>query len=113
MADEDWEDVVGWEVNAQWFTHGKDHNQDGFICDVAGSDACLALGHTDDGLLGWDFDSGINKDGHAWGWDGYLACPATSTGSACTTCESEECEVQDRIREANDVWARFLAAGRK
>jgi len=101
VADADWDDVVRWDVNRNWFDH-QEHNLDGFICHEAASEACRALGHVISGEE-W-FDS---SELHPCGWDGELICPATRTGAACTTCESDDCDTEWTPTDTNAFWALF------
>lgn len=89
IPDEDWVDEVRWQLNYDKQDR-KGHNRDGFLCHIAGSDECLALGHKPDPEDGWDSDD--NYDLHPYGWGGERICPATRFDSACTLCESEDCD---------------------
>lgn len=57
------------------------HNQDGYFAKYAGSDECIALGHTED-----DYE---NDETHPPSWDGDPLCLATRYGTCCTECEGE------------------------
>lgn len=59
----------------------KDHDQDGWWADDAGSDKCRALGHEE---ADWD-----NDETHPSSFDGEPLCYATRHGSLCTVCEGE------------------------
>jgi len=85
VLDEDWADVVRWEVDLKWVGH-RDHDLNGFIAEFAGSDECVALGHVADVYGGWDAQT------HPYGWGNEQMCVATRYGTACTYCESEDCE---------------------
>jgi hypothetical protein len=100
VHDEDWLDVVRWDVNRYWAERGF-HNRDGFLCDFAGDPSCLALGHTPDPETEWDDD-----DDHPYGWGGNPICPATKYATACTECESDDCE-WDGPTDARSFWALF------
>lgn len=103
VADEDWSDVVRWDVNRNWFDH-QDHNQDGFMCSLAGSPECLALGH-----VVTDEERGEQGDLHEWGWGGDLICPATRTSAACTECESSDCNSDWTPTDTTAFWSLFAA----
>ncbi|NQX36266.1 hypothetical protein [Herbiconiux sp. VKM Ac-2851] len=78
------------------------HNADGYLCEMAGSTQCLALGHHPDENGEWD------EDTHPVGWDvGDPLCPATRFEAACTTCEGpvSDCESQRDIISRDEFWA--------
>ena len=63
----------------------KLHDEDGYLCDLAGSEACLALGHVPNEHGEWSDED----DQHPSGWDGDLLCKATRYATACSYCEGE------------------------
>jgi hypothetical protein len=80
------------------------HNQDGFVCGFAGGPECTALGHTTDPDDPW-----VDDDDHPAGWDGDAVCPATKSGSACTECETDDCDAfWDKVTPVQ-FWALFAA----
>ncbi len=85
----------------------KLHDRDGFLAEEAGSAACVALGHSkpEDG-----WGEGLD-DEHVPGWDGTWLCDATRYGSACTYCESEDCEASASLnmRTRAEFWELFRA----
>jgi hypothetical protein len=89
-TEEDWRDGPGAEL-LYFYNERKFHDRKGFFCDLAGSPACLALGHTEppnDAPWG-DEDDDPNAEDHIHGWDGDIICQATSYGAACSQCEGE------------------------
>ena len=78
------------------FRERRFHDRDGYLCDLAGSEQCLALGHRPDENGEWELD-----DDHQGGWDGDVICPATKYATACTSCESADCPMQ----ELPNLWA--------
>jgi hypothetical protein len=77
------------------------HNRDGFFADVAGSEACVALGHPDSA-------DALEVDGHERGWTGEVICTGTRFGVACTECEGECAENEAlAMSERAEFWALF------
>jgi elongation factor P--beta-lysine ligase len=103
VPDDDWADFVRWEVDQKWKSHAENHDRNGFFAEYAGSEQCLALGHTADEEGEWD------DDAHPYGWDGDQICVATRYGLACTECESDECFGEDTDTRA--FWELFSADG--
>lgn len=87
--EDDWLDCVRWPVNVAWMER-KNHDRDGYLCDIAGSPACIALGHTPNADGDWEEDD----EDHPSGWGDGVICPATRYADACTYCESEDCPWQ-------------------
>lgn len=79
------------------------HDRDGYLCEIAGSTECLALGHEFDPDEGWDFDGE-----HPVGWGGDNLCPATRYATACSYCESEGCD--NPPLDPDEFWALFRSA---
>jgi hypothetical protein len=105
IAEEDWDDMVAWEMRVYWSDRWR-HNDDGYLCEIAGSPACLALGHVvfdEDGML----DEALED--HPTGWDGDSLCPATKYDTACTTCEGP-CQAPPTATPAA-FWKLFAAQG--
>lgn len=78
------------------------HDRNGYLAELAGSPKCLALGHAPDPEEGWD-----TGDAHPIGWADEPLCIATRSGSACTECESDDCDRLPLDRDA--FWALFTA----
>lgn len=79
---EDYLDDVFSEIRyLNWGLRHGDHDRNGFFADEAGSDQCVALGHTESD---WE-----NDETHPMGWDGDPICEATKFGQACSACEGE------------------------
>jgi hypothetical protein len=89
-TEDEWQGIVD-ELGEHWrarFEHLRGgHNQDGYLCQIAGSPACEALGHVAPEEGWWEDETGQ----HEMGWEEMLCLP-TKYGSACTTCESDECD---------------------
>lgn len=103
--EDDWEDCIGWQIRVWWMDR-RDHDRDGYLCEMAGSPECLALGHKPDPVNGWDDD----PDLHPLGWDGIEPiCPATRYGTACTQCESDDCGGWEAF-DPDALWAAVRAA---
>lgn len=105
VPDEDWEDVVRWEVNYHHAVRHDGHNRDGYFAEVAGSEKCLALGHKPDPEQDWDTEE--LYDSHPYGWDGERLCIGTKYGAACTECESEDCPWEPANAEI--LWEKVRA----
>ena len=101
VSDEDWNDEVRWQINL-WWSEKPMHDRDGYIAEYAGSEKCLALGHVIDPDGEW------NADTHPWGWGLEPMCPATQYDTACTRCESSECEFEPT--DARAFWKMFEGA---
>lgn len=87
--EDDWEDCIGWQIRVWWMDR-RDHDQDGYLCEMAGSAECLALGHKPNPGQAGDGDEWDNGE-HQLGWGGDWICPETKYATACTQCESEDC----------------------
>lgn len=75
--------------------HGG-HDRDGYFAHLAGSTACVKLGHAPESSLEFDDDGEpVSKEAKAWAeghplsWDGDRFCSETRYGVACTACEGE------------------------
>lgn len=102
IEEDDWEDVVEWEVMQVQQVRHQGHNRDGYFALVAGGAACTALGHKPDPENEW-----LDDDEHERGWDGEHLCQATAYGSACTECESEDCPWEPADPQV--LWAKVRA----
>lgn len=75
------------------------HDLDGFYAQPAGSEPCLALGHTYDpdrsAVVGDDMYEPADLHPFGWGGGGPI-CTATRYGVACTYCEGE-CDHHDVV----------------
>ena len=100
VPDEDWDDVVRWELNFRW-SQTRGHNLNGYLAHPAGSTQCKALGHTPSSDGEWD------EDTHPTGWGGDELCVATSYARACTDCESEDCDSPPTDQAG--FWKKFEA----
>lgn len=87
-TEEEWADYMQsvYDGMKVWWGEAKFHDEDGYFADVAGSEACLALGHTP-----FQDDTGEAWPGHPIGWNGEVLCEGTRYGVACMQCEGE-CE---------------------
>lgn len=96
MDDDDWEDDLRWRMRNYWLEK-QGHDQNGYLCHLAGSPECLALGHVapepDPEYPGEEWDA---VPGHESGWDGDWLCRGTQYATACTECEGE-CMVYDEF----------------
>lgn len=101
VEDDYWDDEIGWEVNRYWQAT-RDHNRDGFLCYEAGSEPCLALGHAPNPAPAYESDEWGGE--HCYGWDGMWICPETKYATACSECESEDCDRPTTIEPA-EFWA--------
>lgn len=76
------------------------HDRNGWYAELAGSEACLALGHRYDPDGATDDDTWLPEDQHGYGWQGEQLCTGTRYGVACTDCEGE-CDQTDPV----DLWS--------
>jgi hypothetical protein len=102
IGEEDWRDEVQWVVETHW-SDRRTHDADGYICEMAGSDRCLDLGHIPDPVDGWWSDD----EAHPVGWSGDPICPATRLEDACTVCEGPVSECESAPTDTAAFWRLF------
>lgn len=81
------------------------HDRDAGIYEIAGSEACLALGH---GSESGEWDAATHL-GDSFSWDGDTLCLALKIGTACGVCESADCEGSEwmNVPTRDQFWELF------